>query len=70
MSTTTKVTLGAAAMLMAGTALAMAADQTISWIYCGDTIDPIHQKYITEWESKNPGWSVKPRAGRLGPVPG
>ncbi|MBS1167355.1 MAG: ABC-type sugar transport system, periplasmic component [Proteobacteria bacterium] len=60
MSTMTKVTLGAAAMLMAGTALAMAADQTISWIYCGDTIDPIHQKYIKEWESKNPGWSVKP----------
>ncbi|WP_370678241.1 ABC transporter substrate-binding protein [Pleomorphomonas sp. PLEO] len=56
----TKVTLGAAAMLMAGTALAMAADQTISWIYCGDTIDPIHQKYIKEWETKNPGWSVKP----------
>ncbi|WP_425414056.1 ABC transporter substrate-binding protein [Pleomorphomonas oryzae] len=56
----TKVTLGAAAMLMAGTALAMAADQTISWIYCGDTIDPIHQKYIKEWEGKNPGWSVKP----------
>lgn len=60
MSTTTKVTLGAAAMLMAGTALAMAADQTISWIYCGDTIDPIHQKYIKEWEAKNPGWSVAP----------
>lgn len=60
MSTMTKVTFGAAAMLMAGTALAMAADQTISWIYCGDTIDPIHQKYIKEWEDKNPGWSVKP----------
>lgn len=60
MSTMTKVAFGAAAMLMAGTALAMAADQTISWIYCGDTIDPIHQKYIKEWEGKNPGWSVKP----------
>ena len=59
MSTMTKVALGAAAMLMAGTALAM-ADQTISWIYCGDAIDPIHQKYIKEWESKNAGWSVKP----------
>lgn len=60
MSRMTKVTLGAAAMLMAGTALAMAADQTISWIYCGDTIDPIHEKYIKEWEGKNAGWSVKP----------
>ncbi len=60
MTKMTKVAFGAAAMLMAGTALAMAADQTISWIYCGDSIDPIHQKYIKEWESKNPGWSVKP----------
>jgi multiple sugar transport system substrate-binding protein len=54
------VTLSAAAMFMAGTALAMAADHTISWIYCGDSIDPIHQKFIKEWESKNAGWSVKP----------
>jgi len=60
MSKMTKVTLGAAAMLMAGTALAMAADKTISWIYCGDSIDKIHEKYIKEWEGKNPGWSVKP----------
>lgn len=60
MSILTKVTLSAAAMFMAGTALAMAADQTISWIYCGDSIDPIHQKFIKEWESKNAGWSVKP----------
>lgn len=60
MSKMTKVTLGAAAMLMAGTALAMAADQTISWIYCGDSIDKIHDKYIKEWEAKNAGWSVKP----------
>lgn len=60
MSILTKVTLSAAAMFMAGTALAMAADHTISWIYCGDSIDPIHQKFIKEWESKNAGWSVKP----------
>ena len=60
MSKMTKVTLGAAAMLMAGTALAMAADKTISWIYCGDSIDKIHEKYIKEWEGKNAGWSVKP----------
>ncbi|YCI05893.1 extracellular solute-binding protein [Ensifer sp. D2-11] len=43
-----------------GSAAAQAADQEISWIYCGDTIDPIHEKYIKEWEGKNPGWKVTP----------
>ncbi|MGE8105432.1 ABC transporter substrate-binding protein [Allorhizobium sp. NPDC080224] len=47
--------------LLAGSALTtLAADQEISWIYCGDVIDPIHQKYIAEWEGKNEGWKVKP----------
>nr|WP_289851460.1 extracellular solute-binding protein [Sinorhizobium meliloti] len=43
-----------------GSVAAEAADQEISWIYCGDTIDPIHEKYIKEWEGKNPGWKVTP----------
>lgn len=43
-----------------GSVAAQAADQEISWIYCGDTIDPIHEKYIKEWEGKNPGWKVTP----------
>jgi multiple sugar transport system substrate-binding protein len=43
-----------------GTMTAHAAGQEISWIYCGDQIDPIHEKYIKEWEGKNPGWTVKP----------
>ncbi|WP_283193462.1 ABC transporter substrate-binding protein [Rhizobium sp. AN80A] len=43
-----------------GTVVAQAANQEISWIYCGDKIDPIHEKYIKEWEGKNAGWSVKP----------
>jgi len=43
-----------------GTMTAHAAGQEISWIYCGDKIDPIHEKYIKEWEGKNPGWTVKP----------
>ncbi|MFQ6161337.1 ABC transporter substrate-binding protein [Sinorhizobium meliloti] len=43
-----------------GSIAAQAADQEISWIYCGDTIDPIHEKYIKEWEGKNPGWKVTP----------
>ena len=50
-----------AALLLAGTALpSLAQDQTLSWIYCGDTIDPVHTKYIGEWEAANPGWKVEP----------
>ncbi|MBP2234524.1 multiple sugar transport system substrate-binding protein [Sinorhizobium kostiense] len=43
-----------------GSVAAQAADQEISWIYCGDKIDPIHEKYIKEWEGQNPGWKVLP----------
>ncbi len=63
MSITIKTGLIALALLgsTAMTAVtAHAADKEISWIYCGDTIDPIHQKYIKEWEGKNPGWKVSP----------
>ncbi len=63
MSITIKTGLMALALL-GSTALtavtAQAADKEISWIYCGDTIDPIHTKYIKEWESKNAGWKVTP----------
>ena len=41
-----------------GTMTAHAADKEISWIYCGDKIDPIHEKYIKEWEGKNTGWKI------------
>jgi multiple sugar transport system substrate-binding protein len=37
---------------------AFAAEQEISWIYCGDTLDPVHDKYIKEWEAKNPDWKI------------
>jgi multiple sugar transport system substrate-binding protein len=48
-------------VLLASSALTtLAADQEISWIYCGDKIDPIHEKYIKEWEGKNTGWKVTP----------
>lgn len=47
--------------LLAGSALpSLAADKQISWIYCGDKIDPIHEKYIKQWEDKNPGWKIAP----------
>jgi len=39
---------------------AHAADKEISWIYCGDKLDPVHEKYIKEWEGKNAGWKVAP----------
>ena len=48
-----------AVALLASTALPSLAEE-ISWIYCGDKIDPVHEKYIKEWEAKNPGWTVKP----------
>ncbi|MFD1747544.1 extracellular solute-binding protein [Rhizobium helianthi] len=41
-----------------GTLGAHAADKEISWIYCGDKIDPVHEKYIKEWEGKNAGWKI------------
>ncbi len=42
------------------TVTAQAADKEISWIYCGDKMDPIHEKYIKEWQGKNEGWKVVP----------
>jgi multiple sugar transport system substrate-binding protein len=32
--------------------------EEISWIYCGDKIDPVHEKYIKEWEAANEGWTI------------
>ncbi|MFB9911933.1 ABC transporter substrate-binding protein [Rhizobium paknamense] len=47
--------------LLAGTALpGLAANKEISWIYCGDKIDPVHEKYIKQWEEKNSGWKIAP----------
>ena len=51
---------GSFALLASSALTTLAAGQEISWIYCGDTIDAIHQKYIAEWESQNEGWKVKP----------
>lgn len=51
---------GTLALLASSALSSLAADKQISWIYCGDTIDPIHQKYIKVWEEKNPGWKIAP----------
>ena len=59
---TRKLTMlaGSFALLASSALTTLAADQEISWIYCGDKIDPIHEKYIKEWEGKNAGWKVTP----------
>lgn len=46
-------------MLTCSTALPALAED-LSWIYCGDKIDPVHEKYIAEWEAANEGWTVTP----------
>jgi multiple sugar transport system substrate-binding protein len=47
-------------LALASTTALPALAEDISWIYCGDTIDPVHVKYIKEWEAKNEGWTVTP----------
>lgn len=49
------------ALAMAGTtalaAIPVAAEE-ISWIYCGDVLDPLHETKIGEWEEANPDWTI------------
>ena len=45
--------------LVSTTALPALAED-ITWIYCGDKIDPVHEAAIKEWEAKNEGWTVTP----------
>lgn len=45
---------------LAGTTALPAAADEISWIYCGDKIDPVHEKYIAEWGEANPDYPVVP----------
>ncbi len=60
MKTSLTILAGTLALLASSALPTLAADQEISWIYCGDKIDPIHEKYIKEWEGKNAGWKVTP----------
>ena len=45
-------------LVLAGSTALPALSQEISWIYCGDKIDPVHEKYIKEWEAANSGWTI------------
>jgi multiple sugar transport system substrate-binding protein len=55
----TKVLAGAFAALMATTAFAMAQDQVISFVECGDAPSPVHVETIKKWEANNPGFKVE-----------
>ena len=54
--------IGVLTALSASTAITtvQAQDQTISFINCGDTLTVGYDKYIAEWEAKNPGWKIAP----------
>jgi len=53
-----KIILGALAVLLSTTAMAAAEDKTISFIQCGDSVDPTYPPFITKWEAANPGYKV------------
>ena len=57
---TTLFRQGLIAAVLAGTTALPAMAEEITWIYCGDKIDPVHEKYIKEWEAANDGWTVAP----------
>lgn len=42
--------------------MALAQDQTISFISCGDQLSPVHADLITKWEAANAGFKVAPEA--------
>lgn len=49
---------GLIGLALAGTTALPALAADISWIYCGDKIDPAHEKYIAEWNTANPDTPV------------
>jgi multiple sugar transport system substrate-binding protein len=49
--------LSAAALLATA---GMTQAQEISFIVCGDTIDPLYEGYIKDWEAANAGWKIVP----------
>jgi multiple sugar transport system substrate-binding protein len=51
--------IAASLALLAGTALpSMAADTELSFISCGDVMQPVHAEFIKKWEEANPGYKV------------
>lgn len=57
---TTPTQKGLIGLLLATTTALPAFAEDISWIYCGDKIDPVHETAIADWEAQNEGWTVTP----------
>ncbi len=56
----TKTLLRTGTALVALTAAMPAMAEEITMIVCGDTMNPVQQKYIDQWEAQNEGWTVAP----------
>ena len=55
-----KLLAGAAFAVVALPNMAAAQDTTITFISCGDTMQPAHAEFIKQWETANPGFKVAP----------
>ncbi|PZM14721.1 ABC transporter substrate-binding protein [Rhizobium tubonense] len=53
-----KIMMGVFAALLSTTSMAFAEDKVISFIQCGDSVDPTYPPFIAKWESANPGYKV------------
>ena len=62
MKLSTKLWTGVALAALYIPGLAFAEDQTISFISCGDKMQPAHAEFIAQWEAANPGFKVAPEA--------
>ncbi|WP_137149976.1 extracellular solute-binding protein [Devosia sp. FKR38] len=61
MNTTKKLLLASLTVLAGSTGLATALQAAeISFIVCGDTVDPLYVEYIKEWEAANPDYPIVP----------
>ncbi len=60
MKLSTKLWTGVALAALYIPGLAFAEDQTISFISCGDKMQPAHAEFIAQWEAANPGFKVAP----------
>jgi multiple sugar transport system substrate-binding protein len=56
----TKLLAGVAFAAVVLPGAASAEDKTITAIFCGDTMQPVHAEYIKAWEAKNAGFKVAP----------
>jgi multiple sugar transport system substrate-binding protein len=43
---------------LASTALPALADTEISFLACGDKMQPAHADFIKKWEAANPGYKI------------